>query len=356
MEQPVFFQSVSTLHLILNMIGSISLENIRKEYTSSKFSLHIDYLKFSSNNIHIIVGPNGSGKSTLLKLVALMDRPQEGRIIFDERDILRTNNEWQKLRRKIGFLTQNPYLFNTDVSGNIALGLKIRGYSKTKIVSKVTRILKMLKISHLACRNIKQLSGGERQKVALAQILVLEPEVLLLDEPTAGIDIGSISTIENTIKNIQKNLHPIIIMTTHSLNQAYRISPHITSIADGKIIDFLHENVFFGQLQERSGGLKCMEVAEKVEIMLVTERSGDACIAIDPESIILSVRIPKTSARNCFRGEITKIESVGPNVRLLIDTGVPIYSVITKQSFEELGINIGSSVFVSFKVNSVKVI
>ena len=159
------------------MISSITLEDISKKFSSSNFSLHIDHFKFGDHDLHVIVGPNGSGKSTLLKLISLMDKPDEGRILFDDNDILHANNGRGKLRKKIGFVTQNPYLFNMDVFDNIVLGLKIRKYQQGEITSKAAEILDILKISHLQHRNIKELSGGECQKVALAQVLVLKPEV-----------------------------------------------------------------------------------------------------------------------------------------------------------------------------------
>jgi len=338
------------------MITSISLENIRKGYPSSDFSFWVDNLEFCNQGIQVIVGPNGSGKSTLLKLISLMDEPDEGRILFGGQDIFRREKERERLRKHIGFVVQSPYLFNMSVSENVALGLKLRKYPRRKVASKVEEMLERLKIGHLAPRNIKELSAGEYQKTALAQVLVLEPEVLLLDEPTASIDAQSGAAIEETIKSIQQRSRTIIVMTTHSLNQAYRISPDIISLAEGKVVDFVHENVFYGKLKEHSGGLKSMKVAAQVEIILTTEKSGNVHIALDPKDIILAKQSPKTSARNCFRGKVTKIESLGPNVRLLIDIGVGIYSIITKQSFKELGLNLGSEVFVSFKVNSVKVI
>ena len=338
------------------MITSISLENIRKGYTPSNFSLSIDNLEFNHHGINVIVGPNGSGKSTLLRLIAFVEKPEGGRVLFDGQDVLCASNGQGEFCRKIGFVTQNPYLFNMDVGGNVSLGLKIRKYSRGEITSRVKETLRTLNISHLASRDVRELSGGERQKVALAQVLVLKPEILLLDEPTASIDAQSVSAIEETIGKIQRELQSVVIMTTHSLSQAYRISPDIISLAQGRIADFVHENIFFGELKEHSGGLKHLKVAEDLEIILTTEKSGSVHVAVDPEDIIVSGQKPQTSARNCFRGRVTKVESIGPNVRLVVDVGVEIYSIITKQSFTELGINLASEVYASFKVNSVQVI
>lgn len=338
------------------MISSVRLKNIHTQYRPTNFSLNIENLEFHNRHIQVIVGPNGSGKSTLLKLIALLDKPDEGGILFNNRDVFLKNNLTLELRKKMGFIMQNPYLFNTTVFENVALGLKIRRYSKDETISKVKSMLATLKIERLAKMRVKYLSRGEYQKVAIAQVLVLEPEIILIDEGVANIDAQSTLSIEETMKDIQKKFNSVMIMTTHSLPQAYRISPEVISIREGRIIDFVHENVFFGDIKDFTGGLQCMNVSRSVEIIFSTEKRGKGYIAIDPENIIISKVRVNSSARNTFRGKITKIESLGLNVRVLVDVGVQIYSIITKQSFEEMGINLGSGVYVSFKVNSVKVI
>ncbi|MBL7071424.1 MAG: ATP-binding cassette domain-containing protein [Candidatus Omnitrophica bacterium] len=338
------------------MITSVKLEGIYKEHGSNHFSLNIDGLEFHNKHVQAIVGPNGSGKSTLLNLLAFLDRPDRGSIIVDDKKVFPSNNAKNKLCKKIGYVRQSPYLFNLSTFDNIALGLKIRKFLKGDIVSKVNDILAILRIEHLRKRRVSSLSRGEYQKVAIAQVLVLEPEMVLMDEPAANIDAQSTLSIEETVKKVQQRTSSIIIMTTHSLTQAYRMTPDIISINKGRVVDFIHENVFFGEIKDRGDGLRQMDVCENVKIVFSTEKKGKSYVAIDPENIIMSKENIKTSARNTFTGKIIKIESLEPNVRLVVDVGVEMYSIITKQSFEEMGINLGSSVVLSFKVNSVEVI
>ena len=330
------------------MITSIKLQNLSKKHINSPFKLDIDSLELNNNEINVLSGPNGSGKSSLLNHIALFDKPDKGKILFDD--------SMQYPRKKIGFVTQKPYLFNMNVFDNIALGLKIRKNPKNKIKNKIHKILEELNIQHIIYRHSKQLSGGERQKVAIAQMLVLEPEVIVLDEPTANIDRQSALLIEQTLKNIHEKTKAIIILTTHSLNQAYRISSDIISMAEGKIINFIHENVFFGKIDPEPGGLKSMRIAKDTAIIFETEQKGNCYIAIDPENIVVAKETAKTSARNCFLGKVIKIESLEPNARLLVDIGLKLYVIITKQSFNDLAINIDSQVSLNFKVNSVRVI
>jgi molybdopterin-binding protein len=334
----------------------ITLRDIRKRYGHANFGLNIDQLDLLHDQIHVIVGPNGSGKSTLLKIIALLEKPDSGKIIFDHEDISCSKHKQQIFLKSTGFVTQNPYLFNMDVFENVALGLKLRKCRREEIVAKVISIMETLEIRHLSKRKVRDLSKGEYQKVAIAQVLVLEPKIILMDEPMSNIDAKSAFIIEKAVRNIQKRSHSTVIMTTHSFSQAYRLSPDIISIREGRIVDFIHENVFFGQIKEAAGGLQAVQIRKDLEIILSTEKRGESYIAIDPEDIVISQEAIRTSARNTFSGSIIKLESLGANTRLSIDVGVPIYSVITRQSFKEMNINLGASVYVSFKVNSVQVI
>ncbi|MFH1799035.1 MAG: ABC transporter ATP-binding protein [Candidatus Omnitrophota bacterium] len=341
------------------MINTIEFKNITKKFSSNPFLLKIGSLKLCNENINVIVGTNGCGKSTLLNLIAGVDIPDKGSISFANNGCCISKNE---LRGKRGFLTQGHYLFNMSVSENVALGLKIRKREKNEITSKVSEMLKILKINQLANRSIANLSGGERQRTAIAQTLVLEPQIILMDEPTANIDARNVFFIEELIKDMHKKYKPLVIITTHSFSQAYRISSDIISMSGGKIVDFTHENVFSGPAKEEEDGLKYMRIAGDKKIVFSEEKITAACmredlhIAIDPDNIILSKNMVSSSARNHFKGRVSKIESCGSNVRLLIDIGAPLYAVITKQSFAELGINLGMTIYASFKVNSVRVL
>lgn len=210
------------------MINSIKLKNIRKSYESSGFTLNISDLELGNGNIHVIMGPNGSGKTTLLKLIARLEKPDSGSILFN-------NNGYRLLQKEICFIMQNPFLFNINVFENIALGLRIRKFSDNEVARKVKGVLQSLEITHLVQRSVKDLSRGEYQKVAIAQVIILKSRVIIMDEPTAFIDTESTLSIEKILKNIKEEFSPIIIMAVHSLEQANRISPNIISIREGRI-------------------------------------------------------------------------------------------------------------------------
>lgn len=216
------------------MIKNIKLKNVHKKYNTGNFVLDISHLEFKDHSINVLVGPNGSGKTTLLKLISLLERPDKGKILFNEKDILSGKNGTM-FRKNIGYIMQNPYLFNRSVYDNVALGLKLRKYPSKEIKSKVNEILTYFQIEHLASKNIKYLSGGEHQKVAIAQVLVLEPEILLMDETTANIDRQSRVLIKKMIKQLHSKFNTLIIMTTHSSEQTFRTSHEIIILENGKI-------------------------------------------------------------------------------------------------------------------------
>lgn len=220
---------------MIYMIKSIKLKNVYKKYNTGNFVLDISHLEFKNHSINVLVGPNGSGKTTLLKLISLLERPDKGKILFNEKNILSGKND-KVLRKNIGFIMQNPYLFNRSVYDNVALGLKLRKYPFKEIKLKVNEILTYFQIEHLASKNIKYLSGGEHQKVAIAQVLVLKPEVLLMDEATANIDKQSRVLIEKMIKQLHSKSNTLIIMTTHSSEQAFRMPHEIILLEDGRLI------------------------------------------------------------------------------------------------------------------------
>lgn len=222
-----------------NNISCVAIENVRVKKPDSGFTLLIDEIKFTNERVNVIAGHNGSGKTTLLRIMALLDSPDSGSVLLNGNAIAGKLNG--SYRRRIGYLTQKPYLFDMSVFDNIALGLRIRGVFDT---SRVREMTDALGISHLAGRRIKGLSAGEYQKTAIAQTLIFRPEMLLMDEPCANVDEQSIPLIENAISNLCANNNTLVILTTHSMEQAYRFSSDITVLSDGKLAGFSHENIF----------------------------------------------------------------------------------------------------------------
>ncbi|MEA3543967.1 MAG: ATP-binding cassette domain-containing protein [Thermodesulfobacteriota bacterium] len=210
-----------------------SLKNIEHRL-GENFCLKVQQLDIDKNKIHVVSGSNGAGKSTFLKILALLIKPQQGTFCFSGQPIATSPRKQLSLRRKITLVDQSPYLFPGDIFSNLVFGLKIRRIGRAEQQQRMTDTLAIVGLAGFSRRSIKELSGGEIQRVALARALVLNPEVLLLDEPTANIDHGSLSGFEQLLGNLGKN-GTTVIMSTHDPAQAERLSGYLIKIQNGTV-------------------------------------------------------------------------------------------------------------------------
>jgi tungstate transport system ATP-binding protein len=192
---------------------------------------------FAAGLVHAIIGPNGAGKTSLLRLLGLLEKPAQGRILFRDQDTTLIWPQCLDLRRRLGFLHQNSLLFQGTVFDNLAVGLKYRRVPRRQRRHLVEEVLTALNLTSLACRQAAQLSGGEAQKVALARIMVFNPEVLLLDEPTANLDPHNASEFERIIVDIHGQQGKTIILVTHDLGQTERLAQQILFLHRGRLLE-----------------------------------------------------------------------------------------------------------------------
>ncbi|MGV8145615.1 MAG: energy-coupling factor ABC transporter ATP-binding protein [Alkaliphilus sp.] len=225
---------------------SVSVYNgyVKKRIKELQPVLQIDEFTFESNKIYGIIGPNGAGKTTLLKIIAGLIKSSYGEVTYRGEEL---NVEMQ---REITYASQRPYLLKETVFNNIAYPLKIRKANKKIIKSKVNRIMAEFDIYHLRNQQARSLSGGEAQKVALARALVFEPELLLLDEPTANIDPNFVELIENAILARSKKKQITVIIATHNVGQARRLCDQIIFMKSGKIIEYGKANEMISKPKE----------------------------------------------------------------------------------------------------------
>lgn len=346
----------------------IKIEDLSKDWKEFKLQ-HID-LQVKNGEYFIILGPSGAGKTLLLELIAGIWYTDSGQIYMDNKNVTHLPPE----RRGVGFVYQNYMLFpHKTVFENIAFGLNLRKVKKEEIKTRVEEMMDLFSISHLADRFPRTLSGGEQQRTALARALIIYPKVLLMDEPLSALDKNTREDLIKEMKNIHQKFDITIIHVTHNFDEALMLADRIAIMKDGKIsqvgnsteifrkpadkfvADFVGvENIIKGFAEE--GDEKLTRVNTGQIVIYSTEpKNGDVHVSIRPEDIILSLEKVKTSAINVFKGQVKEIVDMGTLIKLTIDVGERLIVLMTRQSFLDMEINVGTDIWVQFKASAVHV-
>jgi tungstate transport system ATP-binding protein len=212
----------------------LHVENISKSYNGKAVLTQCSF-RFDRKGIYVLRGSNGAGKSTLLRICALLEMPDQGDVSFYSSESRLPKNI--ALKRKISLVLPKVGVFNRSVAANVAYPLKIRHILQGDVVRRVERMLEMVGLTHKKDQPALTLSSGETQRMGLARALVIEPEILFLDEPTASIDDENTLIIENLLNNLKENGRTTIIMTTHDSGQAHRVGDHLMWLKNGLLVD-----------------------------------------------------------------------------------------------------------------------
>jgi tungstate transport system ATP-binding protein len=189
---------------------------------------------FAGGRTYVLQGPNGSGKSTLFRLLALLEKPDAGRVEYREGG--RALADGLNLRRRLTLVLPRTGIFNTTVFHNVAYGLQIRGFSKAAIRERVTAALTAVGLSHKHHERALDLSSGETKRLGIARAMVIEPEVFLLDEPTANIDPANTAIIEEIVLALKRQRRATLLLITHDPAQAQRLGDELLWLQDGKVV------------------------------------------------------------------------------------------------------------------------
>lgn len=349
----------------------MKLKNVTKRY-GEIIALNEVSLEVKEKEIFTVLGPNGSGKTTMLRIMASIDEPTSGEVFWDEEKINDKNRS--RARRRSTMVFQKTAVFNTTVYKNVAYGLKLRGYSRKEIDGKVKEALSLVKLRGYEGRHAKKLSGGEQQRISLARALVLNTNLLLLDEPTANLDPRNVSIIEEIVSRVNREFDTTIVMATHNMFQAETLTKRVALLLGGKMVQIgasqeilggpsinlasfaRLENVFSGNSKILQQETSLIAVDDGLEIEAALKKAGKVTIFVRPEDIIVSKKIMSSSARNVFEGKIVEVSDFGPVVKLRVDAGKEFLVQITKRSFVEMQLNVGSKIFLTFKASSVHLI
>ena len=349
----------------LACIKMIEIKNISKSL--GDFFLSDISFDIKDGEYFMILGPTGAGKTILLETIAGIYHPDKGRILMEGRDI----TDIPPKDRNISMVYQDYMLFpHLDVRQNIAFGLRLKKTPKEVIKDEIEKSSKLLNISHLLHRYPNTLSGGEKQRIAIARAMVIKPYALLLDEPLAALDTQTRDRLRQELKKIHSMTKSAIVHVTHNFEEIFSLADRVAVMNEGRIIqvgqpddifrkpncEFIAnfvgvENLFKGKSVVENGFAHIN--INGVDLFSANCRSGDAFISIRPEEILISKQPFKSSARNSLRGKIIKITNSGAIAKVTVDVGIPFNVMITKQSLEDMGLKNGEIANITFKASAV---
>jgi tungstate transport system ATP-binding protein len=324
-----------------------------------------------------LIGPNGSGKSSLLlALMALLQR-SAGQLLYRGEEV-GSGAAAVAYRRRLAMVLQEPLLFDATVYDNVASGLRIRGLGRGEIRERVTAHLERFRLAGMAQRSARKLSGGEARRVSLARALAVEPDVVLLDEPFANLDLPTRQSITDDLERTLRDARTAAILVTHDQAEALRLSDRIVVMSGGRIVqsdapaavmnnpvnEFVAsavgmESILDGVVRKAAGGEIVVEVEGHDVHAVAQEAPGEhVYCCIRPENVLIEVVDPArtSSARNVFAARIAGVASVGPFLRVKLDCGFPLVAHVTGGSFATLHLQEGKTVFASFKATAIHVI
>jgi molybdate transport system ATP-binding protein len=379
-----------------HFLGIVNMLNVVLKNFLANFQLDITF-SAEEGKTTVLLGESGAGKSTVLHHIAGLSHPQRGHISLDgvtyfDRD--------QRLivppqERPFGYVFQDYVLFpHLNVFENVAFGLRAQHLPRTFIVQRVGEALEQVHLVGFDRRLPSQLSGGQQQRVAIARALALQPQLLLLDEPLAALDIQTRREVRQQLYRLLAETHFTTIMVTHDYLEALLFGHSILVLDQGHIIqqgdqytllqeprscyvaELVGTNFFHGRVVHREAAALCTiqlsgQQEQSLEIQAVMEEQAsqklavgeEAFVIVDPRSITLHINTPDlhSSARNSFRGRINHILPIGAipdgrvRVSILLEASTqPLTAEITSASVVQMGLREGLPIYATFKATEAR--
>ena len=344
------------------------------------FSLEAS-LEAGENSVLVLVGESGSGKTTLLRMLAGLMDADEGVVALDRETWFDSAAGVSRPpeARSVGYVAQDYALFpHLSVYENVAFGLRASRVADALLGARVKTALRRLGVLEFAQRRPHELSGGQQQRVAIARAIVLEPRLLLLDEPLSALDLKTRTEIRGELRRLLEELPCRTVYVTHSPTEAMAFGEQIAVLEGGRVSQhgsrdelmrhprsayvaaFLGVNHLRGALVDSgSRGLDRIATPEGDFAVVESPVPGDLALVIHPREIILSRERPSGSARNVFEGTVEEVvpePPAGETLRVMLATRPPLAAQVTRASSEALGLSPGVRVFASFKATGVRVI
>lgn len=355
----------------LGLVG----EGLRRRLGRGGFQLEVDSIEARAGETLAILGPSGSGKTTLLELLGLLERPDAGRILLGGRQV---DTGDRAARLQMAAVFQRPYLFKGSVAGNVEYGLVSRGVYRKERESRVAAALERVGLAGYGGRSALELSGGEAQRVSLARALILEPKVLLLDEPLASLDRLLKRKLTQDFATILADAGVTVVYVTHDQDEALVVAQRIAVMNSGRIVAIGPADEVMGlAADEWSAGFLGIEPAEAgrvigVEQGLVAIASGDTTVfatgepaggaevlfSVHPEDVLLfeaGTELPLTTARNRLPVRVLDVEPRGATLYATLESGTVRFAAsVSRAAAAELGVAPGAQLLAVFKATAVR--
>ena len=338
-------------------------------------------LELQRNHVLAVLGPNGAGKSTLFRILLLIEEADSGRVLLDGREVGPRDSD---ARRRIAGVFQRPWLFRGTVRANVAYGLRARSMSRNAVRDAVAPVLEALGLAQFADRSIDSLSGGEAQRVALARALVLRPDVLLLDEPTANLDVTAQRRFREDLEHLVRAHARAAIVVTHDAAEAFALADHVAVLEAGSITQSATPAelvaapatsfiaAFTGAELLLDGVVDASDADGLVRVRLAGGATLSGRIAVGygqpatgarvhvayrPEDITLGPadEDAPTSAVNRLPVIVHSIVPTGGLVRVRLQSGAPLTAVLTRGSADALGVAPGICLTAYLKATALRV-
>ncbi len=350
-------------------------ENITRAFARSGFTLQVDRVEVPAGTVLALLGPSGSGKTTLLHILGLLERPDAGRILLGGRDV---DARDQTARRQIAAVFQRPYLFKGSVAANVEYGLAVRGVGGAERAERVAVALARVGLAGYEPRSALSLSGGEAQRVSLARALVLEPRVLLLDEPLASLDPLLKRALTRDFARILRESGATAVWVTHDQDEALVVADHVAVMNAGRIVacgpaddvtelpadewtaSFLGvEEPQTGIVEHSGEGLVDIGHGEARVVVTGYAPAGSAVVfAVQPHDVILfeaGAQLPPTTARNQIAARVVSSETRGATNYIVLDaSGLRLAASVSRAASADLGLAPGIPVLAVFKATAVR--
>ncbi len=326
-----------------------------------------------------LLGPNGSGKSTLVSTISGLLPPVEGTIALDgvTLDDAEAGLSVPPERRPVGVVFQDLLLFpHLSATENVAFPLRARGVARSEARQRASRSLDRLGLATRLDARPRDLSGGEAQRVALARALVVEPTLLLLDEPLSALDVGARMRVRELVRDELERFPGVRVLVTHDPVEASTLATRLVILEDGGVTqigtpeeirsaprsryaaDLVGVNAVRGVLEPLGEGIGRLVSGDGALVVPWPDwyESGEVIAIVRPVDVTLGQDRPEGSARNVFRGRVTSVAVEGDRARVRLACAPPLVAEVTLGSVERLGVRAGTDLWASFKAVEVELL